>query len=111
MKQYIVPALVLVLCASLLVGCGCTGNVGVVTDPTTQATSATTTVPTTQPTTQSTTAPTSQPTTWPTTAPDTSPTDSTGILDDIVGTDATNGADHDTIPDNGIGGMDSRRIR
>lgn len=112
MKRYTALVLVMVLYASLLVGCGCSGNVAVTTEPTTRATTAPTTAPTTQATTAPTTQPTTQPATRPSTAPNTDPTDTTGgIMDDITGTDGTMGSDRGTVPDDSTNGARGRRVR
>lgn len=100
MKKITALALVMVLCASLLVGCGCSGNVSMTTEPT----SAPTTAPTTEPSTAPTTEATTQPTSKPTTAPDTSPTDSTGDMNGNGG-NGMNGGDNGMNGDNGMGGM------
>lgn len=108
MKRYTALALVMVLCASLLVGCGCSGNVAVTTQPTTRPTTAPSTAATTAPT----TAPTTQPATRPATDPTTDPTDTTGgIMDDITGTEGTMDTDRGTVPDDGTMGARGRRVR
>ena len=84
MKTMTALAMVLVLTASLLVGCGCRNNVPATT-PTTMPT-----VSTTAPTTEMTTAPTTQATTEQTTSPTIE--DGNGPLP----TNATAGADGDT---------------
>ena len=107
MKKFIAPALALILCASLLVGCGCSGNVAMTTEPTTVPTTAPTTAPTTEPT----TAPTTEATTHPTAAPDTGPTETTGIMDDITGTDGNTDGGDGTIPGSADPGNHGRRFR
>ena len=115
MKRYTILALVMALCASLLVGCGCSGNVAVTTAPTaapmTEATTEATTVPTTEaPTTEVTTAPTTEPSTAPSSAPD--PTQETGgIMDDLPGTDGNMDADRGTVPDGSTRGARGRKFR
>lgn len=87
MKKFAIFTLVLVLGASMLVGCGCMNtNADVTTLPTNGETVTPTTRPTTAPTTEATTMPTTAATTESTT--DTAP-DTTGALegamDDIAG--------------------------
>ena len=125
MKRYTILALVMALCASLLVGCGCSGNVAVTTTPTTAPTTEATTVPTTEaPTTEATTAPSTEPATKPTAAPDTSPTDTTGHMHDgngmiggddgaagMPGGDGNMDADRGTVPDDSTRGARGRKFR
>ena len=112
MKRYTTLALVMALCASLLVGCGCSGNVEVTTTPTSALTTEVTTVPTTEaPTTEATMAPTTEPVTRPTTAPETGPTGNSGIMDDLPGTDGNMDAERGTVPQDSIAGNSSRRFK
>jgi len=82
MKRYSIPAMILVLAALLLTGCG-------------RKKQEPTTAPTTMPTVAPTTAPTTRPTTAPTTAPTTMPTNPMP--------EGTEGGNGDM---NGNGGMD-----
>ena len=110
MRKFTVLALTMALCASLLVGCGCSSNMDVTTDPTTAPTAVPTTVPTTVP--PATVAPTTEVTTLPTTVPIPDATqDSTGILDDFTDPDGSMDADRGTIPQDGNVNSRSRRFR
>ena len=110
MRKFTVLALTMALCASLLVGCGCSSNMGVTTNPTTAPTAAPTTVPTTVPPT--TEAPTTEVTTLPTTTPIPETTqDTTGIMDDFTDPDGSMDADRGTIPQEGTVNGRNRRFR
>lgn len=107
MKNITALALVMILCASMLVGCGCSSDMAVTTTPTTEAT----TVPTTAaPTTEATMAPTTEPATVPTTMPNTTPA-TDGIMDDMTVPEGTMDTDRGTVPDDSTNGARGRRLR